>query len=139
MDNRTTLIDSFFIPDNLEKTQDVYEYVHKIYKRKPYIFYNNIRVFGPFPEPSCSWDISEEQKIAIYNNEVKTVLRWINENITSSLAVIDYRTLGVLIRIATGMLNKCNIPKDVKLLFHENMVKNLTEESTKCALSVLPF
>ena len=59
--------------------------------------------------------------------------------IVINLSSIDYRTLHVLIRIATGMLNKCDIPKEYQIMFHDNMVKNLEDTYNEIVLSSLPF
>ena len=104
-----------------------------------YVILNNVNVFGPFPEPEVPWDISEAQKIAIYNPEVTKVLRWVMRNMVIYLPDLRYKTLDVLIRIATGMLNKCDIPNEIKILFHDNMVKNLRSVSAQIVLSELPF
>lgn len=104
-----------------------------------YILLNNTKVFGPYPCPQKSWDISEAEKIAIYNQEVAQALAWIKTRIVINLSCIDYKTLHVLMRIATGMLNKCDIPKELAIMFHDNMVENLTREHTNVVLSELPF
>ena len=135
MPKRPMLINEQFLPDNLkqETIAEKYRYFKKIYgEGANYILLNNVDVFGPFPEPEVLWDISEAQKIATYNQEVKT-------KILINLSSIDDRTLDVLIRIATGMLNKCDIPKELQIMFHDNMVENLRIEHTRVVLSDLPF
>lgn len=142
MHNQIQLIDSFFLPSQLKEgtVADQYDYLKKKYDSGcHYILLNNIRVFGPYPRSDVPWDISEAQKIAIYNSEVTKVLSWVNTNIVIKLGIIDYKTTGVLIRIATGMLNKCNIPKEIQIMFHDNMVKNLQAEQSEIILSGLPF
>lgn len=109
------------------------------YNGAKYVILNNVNVFGPFPKPEVPWDISRAQKIATYNPEVTKVLTWIRVNIIINLPCITYRTLDVLIRIATGMLNKCNIPEELQIMFHDNMVENLHSEHKEILLSELPF
>jgi hypothetical protein len=104
-----------------------------------FILLNNTSVFGPFPVPSVVYDISEEQKLAIYNPEVTKVLNWVNSRIVINLSYLDYKTLDVLVRIATGMLNKLDIPSETKILFHNNMVGNLRREHSEIMNSQLPF
>lgn len=136
------LIDTFFIPSSLNEASlsEKYTYLKQLYTRgNEYILLNNVDVFGPYPQPELSWDISEVQKIATYNPEVTKVLNWIKTKIIINLNSIDYKTLGVLIRIATGMLSKCNIPKEVQIMFHDNMVDNIMTEHTQVVLSELPF
>lgn len=142
MNNHVQLISELHIPRSRRHfcLADKYEYLNRMYKNgHQYILYNNISVFGPFPAPDVPWTISEAKQIAIYNTEIAQLLYWIKTKIIINLCYIDYKTLDVLIRIATGMLNKCNIPKDVKIMFHEHMVKNLREEHKNIMLSTLPF
>lgn len=108
-------------------------------KKDTWVLQNNIRVFEPLPDGDVPWDISEAAKIATYNPEVTSVLKWIKTNIIFDLAVLDYRTLGVLIRIATGMLNKCDIPIEYKIMYHDNMAWNLRNAHNDIVLSDLPF
>lgn len=142
MSKHVSLIDPFFVPKEHKSSSiaDDYFWLRRMYNSgATYILLNNCRVFGPFPHPVLPWDISEEQKIATYHPEVTKVLTWINTKIVINLNVIDYKTLDVLIRIATGMLNKCNIPKETQILFHSNMVKNLKLEHEFIMTSDLPF
>ena len=64
---------------------------------------------------------------------------WICKNIILQLDLLNHITLGVLIRIATGMLNKIDIPKGNKLILHEHMVKNIQNEYFKIITESLPF
>lgn len=142
MHKQVRLIDNFFIPKELEEatTMEKYVYLNNLYKSgKRHILLNNVRVFGPYPKPNVPWDISEVQKIATYNPEVTFVLNWINTNIVIQLSGITYKTKDVLVRIATGMLNKCDIPKEVQIMFHDNMVENLKVELEDIIQSDLPF
>lgn len=142
MHKQVTLINETFLPteSKAESAASKYEVFKRMYDEGyTYILMNNVDVFGPFPAPEVPWDISETQKIAIYNQEVTKVLTWIKTRIIINLGCIDYKTLDVLIRIATGMLNKCNIPKEVQIMFHDNMVENLKKEHESIVLSDLPF
>lgn len=133
------LINEWNLPDSLNE-YDKYKYFKNEYLNgNTYLLLNNVNVFGPYPEPEKSWDISKAQKIAIYNPEVTSVLNWIKTRIIINLASIDYGTLHVLIRIATGMLNKCDIPKEYQIMFHDNMVDNLNKTYNNIILSSLPF
>lgn len=142
MHSQLQLIDSFFLPKEYKNktTAEKYNYLKRKYDLGgSYILLNNVRVFGPYPRSEVPWDISEAQKIATYDPEVTKVLDWVNANIVIKLGTIDYKTMGVLIRIATGMLNKCNIPKSLQIMFHDNMVENLRSEHTSIVTSDLPF
>lgn len=142
MNKHVSLIDEFFIPRRYRdlSTAAKYAYLKKLYDSgATHILLNNCRVFGPFMQPTVPWDISEAQKIATYEPQVTSVLRWVNTQIVINLADMDYKTLDVLIRIATGMLNKCDIPKPLQILFHDNMVENLHKEHGIVVISELPF
>ena len=131
----------FFIPTEVKSLslKEQYDYIAQYHKEHPDIPLDTADIFGPFPEPYVPWDISEEEKIVIYNKDVHKVLIWITNKIVVNLSRLDYKTLDVLIRIATGMLNKCDIPKEVQIMFHDNMVENLTTEHADILLSELPF
>ena len=119
---------------------DKYRYFKTKYEKgDKFILLNNNRVFGPLPRGSCPWDISVYEKMVIYDSEVANALNWVNKNIVINISCIDYKTLYVLIRIATGMLNKCNIPKDLQIMLHDNMVRNLKSAYNDCIISDLPF
>jgi hypothetical protein len=136
------LIDDAFLPPHMkeENIAKKYEYLRELYfNGNTYILLNNVSVFGPFPRPEVPWDISEAQKIATYDPEVTKVLTWIKTKIIINLSRIDYRTMWVLVRIATGMLNKCNIPKCIQIMFHDNMVENLRKEYGEIIMADLPF
>lgn len=144
MTNRALLISDLVIPKHTRDSfclADKYEYLKRFYLLSPAnsFILDNREVFAPFPEPNVPWDISDVEKIIVYNKDVAKVLKWIQTKIVINLGCIDYKTLDVLIRIATGMLNKCDIPKDIKIMLHENMVKNLRAEHNNIILSTLPF
>lgn len=142
MHKQVLLIDPFYLPISIKNAEaDIkYNELQRMYKSgKRYILLNNTSLFGPYPQPEVPWDISEEEKIVIYQQDVAQVNKWLLNEIFSKSALFDYRTLNVLIRIATGMLNKCNISKDLQIMFHDNMVKNLKDEYDKIVISGLPF
>lgn len=128
-----------YVDENLPLFEQCLQLKKMFNEGHKYVILNNVNVFGPFPEPEVPWNISEAEKIAIYNPEVTKVLRWVMRNMVINLPDLRYKTLDVLIRIATGMLNKCNIPNEIKILFHDNMVKNLHSVSAQIMLSELPF
>ena len=142
MNKQLNLINSIFLPiDMQDKTIiEQYAYLQKMYNSgKHYILLNNTNIFGPYPQPDVPWDISEAQKIVIYQQDVAKTNKWLLNEIFNKSALFDYRTLSVLIRIATGMLNKCNIPKELQIMYHDNMVKNLKDEYDRIVMSGLPF
>ena len=111
----------------------------------PCLYYKNI--FGPYPKnEKCPRDISYEENLTSTNKEVHNLILWIEKNIIINLGTIfdnnygfDYRTVNVYLRIATGMLNKINIPKEIKIMYHDNMVNNIHREIQLIADEELPF
>lgn len=71
--------------------------------------------------------------------DVEAVLFWMYENIILKLNSLTYITLDVLIRISTGMLNKCCIEKDLKIQFHDQIVRKIREDFCAEMLKELPF
>lgn len=125
--------------DNKSK-KEKYRFLEEQYnKGHTYLIQNNVSIFGPYPKSDVPWDISKAEKIAICNKEVVNLINWIKKNIIIKLGSIDYRTMNVLIRIATGMLNKINISEDLKREFHYNMVINLKCEYYIIIDEDLPF
>lgn len=96
-------------------------------------------VFEPFPKPSVPWDISELEKEVVYDPKLRKLRIWVYKNIILQLDLLNHNSIGVLIRIATGMLNKTDIPKGDKLILHEHMVKNIRDEYFKIITESLPF
>ena len=128
-----------FYPDNIELLSDKYKFLYKLYKEGNYwVILNTRNCFGPFPSPEVPWDISNVEKLCL-RKDVSKVIQWINSNIIIRLPELNYVTIGVLIRIATSMLNKCNIPKEVNIMFHENLVVNVRKEYNKLINEQLPF
>lgn len=142
MHKHIRLINEFFLPKEIrdKPISDQYVYLKSLYSSgNNYFLLNNTNVFGPYPKPEVPWDISEVEKIVIYQKDVAKVNKWLLNEIFKQSALYNYKTLDVLIRIATGMLNKCNISKELQIMFHDNMVKNLTAEFGDISTSDLPF
>lgn len=57
--------------------------------------------------------------------DVRKLIHWIGENLLKTAEKDYYLTRNVKIRIATGMLNKIDIPKQVKLHYHDNLIQNV--------------
>lgn len=131
-----------FLSNNKQKAPlaEQYKYLRELYNNgSNYILLNCNEVFRPYPKPIVSWDISELQKIVIYDENMRKLTDWINRNIVLQLDLLNHDTFGVLVRIATGMLNKIDIQKNYKLILHEHMVKNLRDEFFNVIVSDLPF
>lgn len=75
----------------------------------------------------------------ISHPDVDELFLWIYENIILKLNSLTYITLDVLIRISTGMLNKCCIEKDLKIQIHDQVVRKIREDFCAEMLKELPF
>lgn len=75
----------------------------------------------------------------IHHKDVESVLIWIYENIVINLKDLTYITLNVLIRISTGLLNKCNLDKNLKIQLHLQLVKKIQERFCYEMNKDLPF
>lgn len=74
-----------------------------------------------------------------YGTEINKWINWVNSRIVLQLGHADYRTIGVLLRIATGMLNKLDYPNEFKIKVHSEMVARVNSEMYRIALEELPF
>lgn len=68
------------------------------------------------------------------------VCDWVEINIYSDKELFgNLNTLDVLIRIASSMLYKCNLPKDILLQLHHNLVLNVKNAYSDYVQEGLPF
>lgn len=75
-----------------------------------------------------------------FNYELRTINEWIIKNIVLQMYRMTEATLGVLLRIATGMLNKCtSIDKDEKIRLHDHLCVKLKREYYEMVNESLPF
>ena len=74
-----------------------------------------------------------------WQQDIHKAIMWANKNIVIKLGVIEYRELDVLIRIFTGMLNKCKTNKEFLISIHDNFIKNIEEERKMIIFEKLPF
>lgn len=76
------------------------------------------------------------------SKDVRKFVRWVNLKIVLKLGQHEYesnKTYNVLLRIATGMLNKLDLPNNVKLIMHDNMTRNIHKELDNIIMETLPF
>lgn len=67
-------------------------------------------------------------------------LYWVNEHICLHIDQQSYATMGVMLRIATGMLNKVQSLTDLeKIQIHSNLTHNVHKEYYKLQAEDLPF
>lgn len=79
----------------------------------------------------------------LMRSDVRNVVNWINKNIVLNLDKYLYfpgnLTLMVTLRIATGMINKLTVAKNIRILMHDSMIDNITKELALVDASTLPF
>ena len=76
------------------------------------------------------------------SKDVRKFVHWVNLKIVLKLGRYEYessKTYNVLLRIATGMLNKLDLPNNVKLIMHDNMTRNIHKELDNIIMETLPF
>lgn len=61
----------------------------------------------------------------IDQDDVRDVLLWVCKNVICQINIDNHKTLDVKLRIATGMLNKTNIPHHINMYYHDNMIRNI--------------
>ena len=74
--------------------------------------------------------------------DVQKFIHWVNQKIVLRIGQYEYesiKTYDVLLRIATGMLNKLDLSKEEKIEMHDNMVKNVHRELNNVMFQSLPF
>lgn len=76
------------------------------------------------------------------SKDVRKFVHWVNLKIVLKLGRYEYessKTYNVLLRIATGMLNKLDLPDNIKLIMHDNMTRNIHKELDSIVMEALPF
>ena len=76
------------------------------------------------------------------SKDVRKFVHWVNLKIVLKLGRYEYessKTYNVLLRIATGMLNKLDLPDNIKLIMHDNMTRNIHKELDNIIMETLPF
>ena len=130
-----------FLPTDVKSKslEEQYDYILKFsqtHKNVSLVSSQPVGLFGPFEWPL--W-VFNECDFEDMDPELQKVNRWVTNNILVCLSKISDKTLYVLTRKATGMLDKCNIRKEYIIYLQLNMVKNLWEERKRIDLSQLPF
>ena len=81
-------------------------------------------------------------EIRCMSKDVRKFVHWVNLKIVLKLGRYEYessKTYNVLLRIATGMLNKLDLPDNIKLIMHNNMTRNIHKELDNIVMETLPF
>lgn len=81
-----------------------------------------------------------DKTVCLCNCDLRKWLEWVNLNICLSIASDTEKTIGVKLRIATGMLNKIKSISDIeKIEIHSNLTNNVYEEIFRIINGELPF
>lgn len=120
------------------KPSDVYNQLRIAYNQGVEGILLNTRMF------CLESDKDDELLYEIWRNkDLSNIVVWINKKITLTLGLSDYRTIGVRLRIATGMLNKLvaegKLSKDFCIRMHDNFVKTINSEISAINTEDLPF
>lgn len=124
------------------KPSDVYARLRNTYNQGVKVIEQNVYIFLPF-NYETGWDVYSIAEDIMFNKELHQVVKWINRKIVLPLDISDRRTIGVRLRIATGMLNKLVYENKVTAKFaaelHDNLVSNVNAELGRILTQDLPF
>lgn len=121
------------------KPSEVYDSLRIAYNQGVTGLLENTRIFA-MNDGEVDYDVIYE----IWRNTyLKDLLRWVNKKIVLQLGISDYRTIGVRMRIATGMLNKLvyedKISIKIGACIHNNFVTTVNGELSAINTEDLPF
>lgn len=107
-----------------------YNFVKKIWTQYRYDIEQCHSWVQPFDEAKC-----------FVNHDLRRWIRWVNLNICLNLgSEYNSQSLGVKLRIATGLLNKIeSLTDEEKIQLHSNLVRNIHDEINKIIDETLPF
>ena len=94
------------------------------------------RMIAPISDDEDNYDIIEE---VWRNKDFQKWLKWVNENITLQIGVATYKTITVLLRKATCMLDKIDLPFTIGLKTHYYLCNNVWNEHHNLINQDLPF
>ena len=122
-----------------KKPSELYDSLRNAYNQGVTTILDNTRVFVMNDD-----EVNDEVLYEIWRNDsLRDLLRWVNKKIVLTLGVADYRTIGVRMRIATGMLNKLVYENRVSIKIgadiHNNFVTTINREISAINTEDLPF
>lgn len=117
------------------KVSNLYNALRIAYNQGVMGILDNLRMFIPYSEQ----DEDEIQYLIWENTEFRKLVNWVNNKITLEIGKADYRTIDVRLRIATGMLNKLSLPKNLNIKIHRQLVTNVRREMSLLNTEDLPF
>ena len=120
------------------KPTEVYDKLRSIYNQGAEYLLGNVEMFAQHDEAED--DVIYEICI---NPDLRRIVKWVNKKLVLQLGIIDYRTIGVRLRIATGMINKLvhekKLSEKTGMLIHFSLVSNLNREISAINTQDLPF
>lgn len=120
------------------KPTEVYDKLRSIYNQGAEYLLGNVEMFAQHDETED--DVIYEICI---NPDLRRIVKWVNKKLVLQLGIIDYRTIGVRLRIATGMINKLvhekKLSEKTGMLIHFSLVSNLNREISAINTQDLPF
>lgn len=122
------------------KPSEIYDQLRNAYNQGVKGIMFTTRAFASFENDKEDCDIIYE----IWRNSyLRYLLKWSNIKIVLQLGLMDYRTIGVRLRIFTGMLNNLVdeklLSKQIALRIHDNFVTTINREMSAINTEDLPF
>ena len=125
--------------DTFEKPSTTISRLRNAYNQGVEGILNNTRAFV-----LNDGEVDDEVLYEIWRNkDLQDFVRWFNKKIILILDYATYETIGVRLRIATGMLNKLvyegKLSVKLNMKIHDNFVATVSSESSKIRQEDLPF
>jgi len=127
------------VSDVFYKPSDVYCQLRSTYNQGVKGIVENAKVFT-----LNNGEVDDEILYEIWSNKrLHDILIWVNKKIILVLDISDYRTIGVRMRIATGMINKLvyegKLSQKLGTRIHNNFINIINGEFSAIATEDLPF
>lgn len=127
------------VDDENQKPSVIYNHLRIAYNQGVKGIVENTKVFS-----LCDNEVDDEILYEIWrNDDLHNILVWVNKKIVLLLGLADYRTIGVRMRIATGLLNKLvydgRLSAKLNSRIHRNFVTTINGELSEINTEDLPF
>ena len=127
------------VDDENQKPSIIYDHLRIAYNQGVRGIVENTKVFS-----LCDNEVDDEILYEIWrNDDLHNILVWVNKKIVLLLGLADYRTIGVRMRIATGLLNKLvydgRLSAKLSSKIHHNFVTTINGELSAINTEDLPF
>lgn len=127
------------VDDENQKPSVIYDHLRIAYNQGVKGIVENTKVFS-----LCDNEVDDEILYEIWrNDDLHNILVWVNKKIVLLLGLADYRTIGVRMRIATGLLNKLvydgRLSAKLNSRIHRNFVTTINGELSEINTEDLPF